>query len=70
MGLTPIFLGEGEMLPLSTSTTHIRDNSVMSNNINILNRVNHLGNVSISNQSSATFSSVSCHLAMTESAAH
>ena len=42
----------------------------MSNNINILNRVNHLGNVSISNQSSATFSSVSCHLAMTESAAH
>ena len=34
-------------MPPSTSTTHIRDNSVMSNNINNLPRVNHLGNVSI-----------------------
>ena len=68
--LTAIFVGEGKTVPPSTSTTHIRDNSVMSNNINNLPRVNHLGNVSISNQSSATFSSVSCHLAMTESAAH
>ena len=59
MGLTPIFLGEGEMLPLSTSTTHIRDNSVMSNNINILNRVNHLGNVSI--LTSATFPAFPSH---------
>ena len=45
--LTAIFVGEGKTVPPSTSTTHIRDNSVMSNNINILNRVNHLGNVSI-----------------------
>ena len=62
--------GEGGTETPPATNTHIQDNSVMSNNINILNRVNHLGNVSISNQSSATFSSVSCHLAMTESAAH
>ena len=45
--LTAIFVGEGKTVPPSTSTTHIRDNSVMSNNINNLPRVNHLGNVSI-----------------------
>ena len=57
--LTAIFVGEGKTVPPSTSTTHIRDNSVMSNNINILNRVNHLGNVSI--LTSATFPAFPSH---------
>ena len=61
--LTAIFVGEGKTVPPSTSTTHIRDNSVMSNNINNLPRVNHLGNVSIltSPHLSATFSAFPSH---------